>query len=90
MFLKSLEAALTADPAWDGSRFLATPERGFRAFARIYASWGCVPSVLPRGRLYRPLGYTDLEDYLVRAWEASYRRRHPLDLLAMLKTWMSE
>jgi homoserine O-acetyltransferase len=40
VFLKSLEAALQADPAWDGARFVATPERGLRAFARIYASWG--------------------------------------------------
>ena len=39
VFLQSLEAALTADPAWDGTRFTAPPERGFRAFARIYASW---------------------------------------------------
>jgi RHS repeat-associated protein len=28
-----------------------------------------------REQLYRPLGYSDLEDYLTRAWEPSYRRR---------------
>jgi len=87
VFLRSLEAALQADPAWDGTRFVATPERGFRAFARIYASWAASQTFY-RERLYRKLGYCDLEDYLVRAWEASYRRRHPLDLLAMLRTWM--
>jgi hypothetical protein len=31
-----------------------------------------------------PLGYADFEDYLVHSWEASYRRRHASDLLAML------
>ena len=87
MFLKSLEAALLADPAWDGVRFRAVPERGLRAFARIYASWAASQAFY-RERLYRALGYSDLEDYLLRAWEPSYRRRHPADLLAMLKIWM--
>ena len=86
VFLKSLEAALTADPAWDGTRFTATPERGYRAFARIYASWAASQAFYRNG-LHRELGYADLEDYLSRAWEPSYRRRHPLDLLAMLRTW---
>jgi homoserine O-acetyltransferase/O-succinyltransferase len=88
VFLRSLEAALQADPAWDGVRFTSTPERGFRAFARIYASWAASQAFYREG-LYRGLGYADLEDYLVRAWEASYRRRHPADLLAMLRTWMA-
>jgi homoserine O-acetyltransferase len=88
VFLKSLEAALQADPSWDGRRFTATPERGFRAFARIYASWAASQAFYRKG-LYRTLGYAGLEDYLVRSWEASYRRRNPLDLLAMLRTWMA-
>jgi len=87
LFLKSLEAALQADPAWDGARFQGAPERGLRAFARIYASWAASQAFF-RERLYRPLGYLDLEDYLTRAWEPSYRRHHPSDLLNMLHTWM--
>jgi homoserine O-acetyltransferase/O-succinyltransferase len=86
VFLKSLEACLQADPAWDGTRFVATPERGFRAFARTYASWAASPAFY-RAELHRELGYVDLEDYLVRSWEAGYRRRNPTDLLAMLHTW---
>ncbi len=31
--------SLTADPAWDGRRFQGIPERGYRAFSSIYASW---------------------------------------------------
>jgi homoserine O-acetyltransferase len=88
VFLRSLEAALKADPTWDGTRFVAAPERGIRAFARIYASWAASQAFYRR-RLYRDLGYADLEDYLLRSWEASYRRRHPADLLAMLETWMA-
>jgi len=88
VFLRSLEAALTADPAWDGARFVAAPDRGVRAFARVYASWAASQAFY-RQHLYRPLGYADLEDYLVRSWEAAYRRRDPHDLLAMLRTWIA-
>jgi homoserine O-acetyltransferase len=88
VFLRSLEAALHADPCWDGVRFTDVPTRGYRAFARIYASWAASQAFYRRG-LYRELGYADLEDYLLRAWEASYRRRHPLDLLSMLRTWIA-
>jgi homoserine O-acetyltransferase/O-succinyltransferase len=86
-FLRSLEAALLADPAWSGERFVAAPARGLRTFAWIYASWAACPAFYREG-LHRQLGYRDLEDYVVRAWEPSYRRRDPLDLLAMLRTWM--
>ena len=88
VFLKSLEAALLADPTWDGVRFRGVPERGLRTFARIYASWAASQAFY-RERLYRALGYNDLEDYLQRVWEPSYRRRHPADLLAMLRIWMA-
>jgi homoserine O-acetyltransferase len=87
VFLRSLEAALQADPAWNGERFVSPPLRGFRAFSRIYASWA-VSQAFYRQRLYRQLGYPDLEAYLVRDWEASDRRRHASDLLAMLRTWI--
>jgi homoserine O-acetyltransferase len=87
VFLRSLEAALHADPTWDGTRFTGTPERGYRTFARIYASWAASQAFY-RQRIYRELGYGDLEAYLTRAWEPSYRRRDPLDLLSMLRTWI--
>jgi homoserine O-acetyltransferase len=88
LFLKSLESALHTDPAWDGTCFRGVPERGLATFARVYASWAASQAFY-RERIYRELGYTDLEDYLRRAWEPSYRRRHPADLLAMLRIWMA-
>src|SRR5437868_3911181 len=51
------------------------------------ACWAAAQAFYREGR-YRPLGYPDLEDYLARAWEPSYRRRHPADLLCMLRTWI--
>jgi homoserine O-acetyltransferase/O-succinyltransferase len=87
IFLESLRLALTADPAWTGTRFEGIPERGLRAFSRIYASWAASQAFYRLG-VYKHLGYDSLEDYLVRAWEAGYRRRDPHNLLAMLDTWL--
>ncbi|MGG6296674.1 alpha/beta fold hydrolase [Leptolyngbya sp. AN02str] len=87
IFLQSLRAALTADPAWTGTRFTDVPDRGFRAFARIYASWAASQAFYREG-LYYPLGYESLEDYLLQGWEAGYRKRDPHNLLAMIDTWL--
>jgi homoserine O-acetyltransferase/O-succinyltransferase len=87
IFLESLRSALTADPAWNGSRFEDIPDRGFRTFARIYASWAASQAFYREG-LYYSLGYDSLEDYLVRGWEVGYRKRDPHNLLAMIDTWL--
>ncbi len=87
LFLQSLRLALTTDPAWNGTCFEALPERGYRAFAHIYASWA-VSQAFYRDRLYTKLGYDSLETYIQKAWEPSYRRRDPHDLLAMIDTWL--
>jgi homoserine O-acetyltransferase/O-succinyltransferase len=87
IFLESLRSALTADPAWTGDLFEGIPERGFRAFARIYASWAASQAFY-RERLYVKLGYEDLEDYLWRGWEVNYRKRDPHNLIAMIDTWL--
>ncbi|BAD80567.1 homoserine O-acetyltransferase [Synechococcus elongatus PCC 6301] len=87
LFLESLRAALIADPTWDGQRFQATPDRGYKAFARIYASWAASQAFYRAG-IYRQQGYSSLEDYLERGWEANYRQRDPHDLLAMIDTWL--
>jgi len=87
LFLWSLRSALTADPSWTGTRFANSPDRGFAAFARIYASWAASQAFYREG-LYYNLGYKSLEDYIVRAWEASYRKRDPHNLLAMIDTWL--
>ena len=87
IFLESLRLALTADPAWTGTHFEGIPERGFRTFARIYASWAASQAFYREG-IYYQLGYESLEDYLQRGWEAGYRQRDPHNLLAMIDTWL--
>jgi homoserine O-acetyltransferase/O-succinyltransferase len=87
IFLQSLRTALTADSTWNGTKFEGIPDRGFQAFARIYASWAASQAYYREG-LYYQFGYNSLEDYLVRGWEANYRQRNPHDLLAMIDTWL--
>ncbi|NJK62399.1 MAG: alpha/beta fold hydrolase [Synechococcaceae cyanobacterium SM2_3_1] len=88
IFLESLRAALTADPTWTGERFQGFPERGYRAFARIYASWAASQAYYRNG-LHYSLGYSSLEDYLVKGWELIYRQRDPHNSLTMIDTWLN-
>ena len=87
IFLQSLRTALTADPTWNGTKFEGIPDRGFRTFARIYASWAASQAYYKQG-IYYQFGYESLEDYLVRGWEANYRKKDPLNYLSMIDTWL--
>jgi homoserine O-acetyltransferase len=87
IFLESLRSALTADPTWNGHEFEGLPERGFRTFSRIYASWAASQAFYRAGIFYQQ-GYESLDDYLWRGWEVNYRKRDPRNLMAMLDTWL--
>ncbi|MBV9555156.1 MAG: alpha/beta fold hydrolase [Alphaproteobacteria bacterium] len=86
VFLEGVKAALCADPAWQDGWFATQPTRGFQAFGRVYAGWG-LSQAFYREELWRRLGFSSLEDFLVGSWEANFRRRDANDLLAMLWTW---
>lgn len=86
VFLDSVQAALIADPAFVDGRFVAKPERGLRAVARIYASWA-LSQAFYRAEMWRNLGYSSLADFLERFWDANFLRRNPDDLLAHIWTW---
>lgn len=64
----------------------ATPQQGLRAMGRIYAGWA-LSQTFYRREMWRGLGFTSLEDFLVRSWEANFLRRDMRDLLAQLWTW---
>lgn len=87
LFLEGLRAALTADPAWNGAWFTEHPVRGLRAFARVYAGWA-LSQTFYREKLWATAGFTSREDYLLRAWDANFLRRDPMDLLSMIQTWI--
>ncbi len=86
VFLQGVRAALTGDPSWRGDHFEAHPARGLRAMGRIYAGWA-LSQAFYRERLYEGIGFSSLEDFLVRSWEANFLRRDAHDLLASLETW---
>ncbi|MBI1311104.1 alpha/beta fold hydrolase [bacterium] len=86
VFLEGLRSVLTCDPAWSGDRFTARPERGLRAFGRVYAGWA-LSQAFYREHVYLKVGYSSLEDFLIRDWEASFLRRDAANLLSMIETW---
>jgi len=86
VFLEGVKAALTADPAWRDERFERKPERGLRAMGRVYAGWA-MSQAFYRDELWRQVGYSSLEDYLVGGWEGNFLRRRAEDLLAQIHTW---
>ena len=87
VFLEGIKATLTADSAWQDGYFTQRPIRGLRAFARVYAGWA-LSQAFYRQELWRGMGFSSLEDFLIRGWEANFMRRQGEDLLSMIDTWM--
>src|SRR3954463_3411680 len=87
VFLEGVKAALTADEAFKGGWYDQKPQKGLRALARVYAGWG-FSQAFYWDQVYRELGFTSLEDFLVGFWEGFFLdRRDPNNLLTMLWTW---
>jgi homoserine O-acetyltransferase/O-succinyltransferase len=88
VFLEGVKAALTLDPAWQDGAFTEPPVRGIRAMGRVYAGWGLSQAFYREG-LHLKIGFSSLEDFIVRDWEAGFLRRDADNLLAMLWTWQN-
>ena len=91
VFLEGVKSALTADAAFKEGWYEpdALPVRGLRAAARVYAGWG-FSQAFYWDQVYKELGYTSLEDFLVGFWEGFFLdRRDPNNLLTMLWTWQA-
>ncbi|MBW7969352.1 alpha/beta fold hydrolase [Bradyrhizobium sp. BR 10289] len=86
VFLESVKAALTGDPAFRNGRFVEKPVAGYRAMGRVYAGWAMSHGFY-RDELWREAGFTSLEDYLVRAWDTVFAKRDANDLLAQIGIW---
>jgi homoserine O-acetyltransferase len=89
VFLDSLAHALRTDAAFAEGLYPpdALPARGLRAFARIYAGWG-FSQAFYHDEVWRELGHTSLEDFIVDFWEGIFVvDKDPNDLLTMLDTW---
>ncbi|WP_131737087.1 alpha/beta fold hydrolase [Actinomadura roseirufa] len=88
VFLESLRATLTLDPAFQDGRYDVPPVAGLRAFSRVYAGWGFSQPFYREGA-YQQLGFTDLEEFLTGFWEPNFAGQDANDLLAMLWTWQN-
>ncbi len=89
VFLEGVKAALTADEAWRGGWYGEQPTKGLRAMARVYAGWGFSQAFYWK-EVYRQMGYSSLEDFLVGFWEGFFLDdRDANNLLTMLWTWQN-
>jgi homoserine O-acetyltransferase/O-succinyltransferase len=87
VFLEGVKAALTADAAFSEGWYDVKPSKGLRAAARVYAGWG-FSQAFYWDEVYKQLGYTSLEDFLVGFWEGFFLdERDANNLLTMLWTW---
>ena len=64
VFLEGVKAALTADAAWNHGWYDEQPTKGLRAAARVYAGWG-FSQAFYWDQVYKEMGYSSLEDFLV-------------------------
>ena len=86
VFLEGVKAALLADRNFDNGEYTSPPERGIRAFARVWAGWG--PSqAFYRNALYTELGQSTPDEHMTAFWEANFLQFDANDLLGMLYTW---
>jgi homoserine O-acetyltransferase len=89
VFLEGLKAALTADAAFRDGCYESPPERGLRAFARVYAGWGLSQAFYRQKLDIEAMGFASLEDFLVNFWEGLFVGRDANNLLSMLWTWQN-
>lgn len=86
VFLEGVKAALQADAAWNNGDYQRPPERGLRAFGRVYAGWA-FSQAFYRDGLYRELGFETFEDLLVD-WENDHVDNWDANnLIAKIWTW---
>ena len=88
VFLEGVKAALTSDPAYKDGVFVEQATIGMRAMGRVYAGWALSHAFF-RDELWREGGFTSVEDFLARAWDRNFARRHANDLMAQIRMWES-
>ena len=89
VFLEGAKAALQADAAFAEGWYTSPPNKGLRAFGRVYAGWGLSQTFYRIEADLTHMGYASLEDFLVGFWEGLFYTRDANDLLAMLWTWQN-
>jgi len=88
VFLEAVKYAIQTDVAWNEGWYDEQPMKGLRAVGRVYSGWG-LSQAFYREKLYIPMGYPSLEDFLIGFWEGFFLRKDANNLLAMLWTWQN-
>ncbi len=85
VFLEGVKAALICDQSFENGHYRKPPERGLRAFGRVYAGWAYSQAFF-RHELWREQGFGSIEE-LLRFWEQDHLGQDANDLLTVLDTW---
>ena len=85
VFLEGVKAALQADAVFDDGNYSSAPEKGLKAFGRIYAGWA-FSQTFYREQMYKLQGF-DSAEALLQDWEQDHLDWDANDLLCMLWTW---
>lgn len=85
VFLEGVKAALQADAVFDHGHYTQPPEKGLKAFARVYAGWAFSQTFF-RQKLYRQKGFETAEA-LLQDWERDHLQWDANDLLCKLRSW---
>lgn len=86
VFLEGVKVALTNDAAWNNGWYDTPPHKGLRGVGRVYAGWGLSQPFYMQ-ELWRTMGYSTLEDFLVAFWEGFFLPKDANNLLTMLWSW---
>lgn len=87
VFLDGVKAALQADAIYNNGNYQAPPEKGLKAFGRIYAGWAFSQTFF-REKMYQLKGFETAEA-LLQDWEQDHLDWDANDLLCKLSSWQN-
>lgn len=88
IFVRAHEDALKSDPAWNGGFYHASSDvrLGLKRHAQLWSVMGLCQEFYLR-EAWGSLGFTSLEDFLARFWEAYFAPMDPNNLIWMGWKW---
>lgn len=88
LYVRSFEDAVKSDPAWDGGHYSDPSDVhvGMRRMAQLWSVMGLCQSFYSE-EVWAEAGFSSLDDFLVRFWEAYFLPMDPNNLLWMAWKW---